>query len=284
MVLINTRESYKINAIERQIRMTFTPALIPDPKDICAIQLNKLISKVKETEVREKDIAPFIEGMMADFADLSKEDIIKKFISAEFNRFIEYYDRAGDLNVTSGKGDRSERSERGNREDRKTGKERRERDSSFGPRTRFFVSLGKRDGLNPGGLLRVICDATGLKSASIGRIDVMPNFSFFEADKTHESLILGKANGTDYEGHSVMIEITQKKREDDRRPGGGGAGSGSRFGRDNSGRGERKGGFGERKGGFNASKGGGKGKRDDRSKSFGNRRFTDKPSSTIKNY
>ena len=262
--------------------MTFTPSLIPNPQDICAIQLNKLISKVKETEVREKDIAPFIEGMMADFADLSKEDIIKKFISAEFNRFIEYYDRAGDLNVTSGKG---ERSERGNREDRKTGKERRERgESSFGSRTRFFVSLGKRDGLNPGGLLRVICDATGLKSASIGRIDVMPNFSFFEADKTHEGLILGKANGTDYEGHRVMIEITQKKREDDRRSGG--SGSGSRFGRDNSGRGERKGGFGERKGGFNASnKGGGsKGKREDRPKSFGNRRFSDKPSSTIKNY
>lgn len=286
LVLINTRESYKIKAIERQIRMSFTPALIPDPKDICAIQLNKLISKVKETEVREKDIAPFIDGMMADFAELSKEDIIKKFISAEFNRFIEYYDRAGDLNVTSGKGERSERGERGergNREERRSGRERRDRDADFGPKTRFFVSLGKRDGLNPGGLLRVICDATGLKSASIGRIDVMPNFSFFEADKTHEGLILGKANGTDYEGHNVMIEITQKKREDDRRPSGG-AGSGSRFGRDNSGRGERKSGFGERKGGFNASKGGGKGKREDRPKTFGNRRFTDKPSSSIKNY
>ena len=200
LVLINTRESYKIKAIERQIRMNFTAALIPSAQEICGIQLNKLIAKVKDTEVKEKDIEPFLEGMMADFADLSKEEIIKKFVSAEFNRFIEYYDRAGDLNVSSGRGERGDRKERGDREDRFDRKDRFERGdrgerSDRGPRdngnrTRFFVSLGKRDGLNPGGLLRVICDSTGLKSASIGRIDVMPNFSFFEADKTDEGAIL----------------------------------------------------------------------------------------------
>ncbi len=251
LVLINTRESYKIKAIERQIRMNFTPALIPSAQEICGIQLNKLIAKVKDTEVKEKDIEPFLEGMMADFADLSKEEIIKKFVSAEFNRFIEYYDRAGDLNVTSGRGERGDRKERGDREDRFDRKDRFERGdrgerSDRGPRdngnrTRFFVSLGKRDGLNPGGLLRVICDSTGLKSASIGRIDVMPNFSFFEADKTDEGAILSKVNGADYEGHTVSVEITQKKDG-----------------------GERRGG-GERKGGFSGGKSGGFGER----KSFG---------------
>lgn len=223
LVLINTRESYKIKAIERQIRMTFTAALIPEASEICGIQLNKLISKVKEIEVKENDIAPFLPAIMADFEELSKEEVIKKFISAEFNRFIEYYDRAGDLNVTSGRGERGERGERGDRgdrgDDRKMGRERRERGGMDENRTRFFVSLGKRDGLNPGGLLRVICDASGLKSGSVGRIDVMPNFSFFEADKADEQAILNKVNGADYEGHRMMVEITQKKPE---RSGGGG--------------------------------------------------------------
>lgn len=255
LVLINTRENYKIKAIERQIRTTFTPAMIPSAQEICGIQLNKLIQKVKETEVKEKDIEPFLEGMMADFSELSKEEVIKKFVSAEFNRFIEYYDRAGDLNVSAGKGDRAERGdrkegrERGDRFDRKDrfesregGRERGERSEraprDMGNRTRFFVSLGKRDGLNPGGLLRVLCDATGMNSASIGRIDVMPNFSFFEADKTDEAAILSKANGADYEGHRVMIEITQKKAEG--RDGGAPRRSGG-FG------GERKEGGGERR-------------------------------------
>jgi ATP-dependent RNA helicase DeaD len=278
LVLINARENYKIKAIERQIRMTFASALIPEASEICGIQLNKLISKVKEIEVKENDIAPFLPAIMADFEELSKEEVIKKFISAEFNRFIEYYDRAGDLNVSGGKGDREDRGERGrDRNDRFDRKDRFERSDrgdrgdrgdrndraprDMGDRTRFFVSLGKRDGLNPGGLLRVICDATGIKSASVGRIDVMPNFSFFEADKGDEGAILSQVNGADYEGHKVMVEITQKKAEGgERRSGGGGErrsfGGGERrsFGgdRERSGGGDR-----DRSGGERRSSGGG---------------------------
>ncbi len=278
LVLINARENYKIKAIERQIRMTFASALIPEASEICGIQLNKLISKVKEIEVKENDIAPFLPAIMADFEELSKEEVIKKFISAEFNRFIEYYDRAGDLNVSGGKGDREDRGDRGrDRNDRFDRKDRFERSDrgergdrgdrsdraprDMGNRTRFFVSLGKRDGLNPGGLLRVICDATGIKSASVGRIDVMPNFSFFEADKGDEGSILSQVNGADYEGHKVMVEITQKKAEGgERRSGGGGErrsfGGGERrsFGgdRERSGGGDR-----DRSGGERRSGGGG---------------------------
>jgi ATP-dependent RNA helicase DeaD len=278
LVLINARENYKIKAIERQIRMTFASALIPEASEICGIQLNKLISKVKEIEVKENDIAPFLPAIMADFEELSKEEVIKKFISAEFNRFIEYYDRAGDLNVSGGKGDREDRGDRGrDRNDRFDRKDRFERSDrgdrgdrgdrndraprDMGDRTRFFVSLGKRDGLNPGGLLRVICDATGIKSASVGRIDVMPNFSFFEADKGDEGAILSQVNGADYEGHKVMVEITQKKAEGgERRSGGGGErrsfGGGERrsFGgdRERSGGGDR-----DRSGGERRSGGGG---------------------------
>lgn len=283
LVLINTRENYKIKAIERQIRTTFTAALIPEASEICGIQLNKLISKVKEIEVKENDIAPFLPAIMADFEDLSKEEVIKKFISAEFNRFIEYYDRAGDLNVTSGKGDRGDRKERGNdRFDRKDRFERGDRGSRDNAnRTRFFVSLGKRDGLNPGGLLRVICDSTGLSSSSIGRIDVMPNFSFFEADKTDESNILSKVNGADYEGHRVSVEITQKKQGggSERKGGFSGGGRSGSFGeRKSSG---SRGGDRDRKGSFSGSKDR-KSSGERKSGGNGNRRFS--VSGGIKNY
>jgi len=301
LVLINTRESYKIKAIERQIRMDFKPALIPSAQEICGIQLNKLIAKVKETEVKEKDIAPFLEGMMADFADLTKEEVIKKFVSAEFNRFIEYYDRAGDLNVTSGKGDRSERGEKRDKNDRFDRKDRFERSDrgdrssrDSGSRTRFFVSLGKRDGLNPGGLVRVICDSTGLKSASIGKIDVMPNFSFFEADNTDVDVILGKVNGADYEGHRVSVEITQKKGGDDRKGGGNFKSGGDFKRRESSGGGFGKSKFesrsGEKRserssGGFGKSSSSDRGTNPHarRERSSSGRRFSDKNSS-VKNY
>ncbi|MEY4289539.1 MAG: hypothetical protein RLZZ30_1627 [Bacteroidota bacterium] len=199
LVLINGREIGKIKAIERQMRTTFTVGEIPNAEEICEIQLMKLINKTIATEVKEDDIAKFMPQILEAFESLSKEDIIKRFVSTEFNRFINYYDRAGDLNAAA----RDDRS--GERKGVKSDRAREE------GKTRFFVSLGRRDGLNPGALLRIVCDATGLKSAAVGRIDLMTSYSFFEADQEHTEKILKNVNGTDFEGHQVSIEVTAQK-------------------------------------------------------------------------
>ncbi len=240
LVLINTRELGKIRQIERTIRTTFTVGNVPNAKEICEIQLLKLADKVISTEVKEDEIEEFLPIIMREFDGLSKEEVVKKFISAEFNRFIDYYERAGDLNASTSR-------DRGDRDDFNEDRGSRNRDR--GPRrdegkTRFFVSLGKRDGLNPGGLLRVICDSTGLRSENIGKIDILASFSFFEADDELADKILSNVNGTEYEGHKVSVEITKNKAEGGSR----GRSGGGRFDGGN----KRSGGFG------------GGGRRDDR--------------------
>ena len=238
LVLVNTRENYKIKAIEKQMRTSFSLGQIPDAKEICEVQLGKLINKVVSTKVKEKDIEGFMPRIMAEFENLSKEEVVKRFISAEFNRFIEYYERAGDLNATGSKNDRGD-------DDRPKRKERRD-DYETG-KTRFFVSLGRRDGLNPGGLLRHVCDQSGLTSSNVGRIDIMTSFSFFEADDEFADKILKGVNGSSYEGNEVKIEITKKERSS----GGGHKSGGSRFG----GSGSRSGGSGSRSGGSGSRSG-----------------------------
>ncbi|HLV40964.1 MAG TPA: DEAD/DEAH box helicase, partial [Brumimicrobium sp.] len=231
LVLINTREKYKINQIEKIINQKFTAAEIPGPEAICAIQLESMIDKVKATRVNEEEIAPFIPHILADLEDLSKEEVIKKFVSAEFNRFLDYYKKAGDLNAkASDRGGDDRGSDRGRRESRGR---RSETDEN---KQRFFVNLGDKDGLNPGGLLRVICDATGLKSDTIGRIDIMPAFSFFDADKSDAEKILAQVQGADFEGKSMNIEKTEDKS------GGGGRSRGGSRGGSRSGGDRRSGG------------------------------------------
>lgn len=212
LVLVNTREMGKIRQIERVIRTTFTAGHVPNAKEICEVQLLQLADKVISAEVKEDDIQEFLPIIMREFDGLTKEEVIKKFVSAEFNRFFDYYQRSGDLNA-------SKEDDRGGRE-----RERRDRGDSEN-KTRFFVNLGRRDGLNPGGLLRVICDSTGLRSDNIGRIDIMASFSFFEADNELVDQILTKANGSDYEGHTVAVEVTRKRQND----GGSRRSSGGRF-------------------------------------------------------
>jgi ATP-dependent RNA helicase DeaD len=264
LVLINTRENGKIRMIEKQMRMEFTKGTIPGPEEICAIQLNKLMDKILKTEVNEKEIESFLPQIYSSFESMSKEDLIKKFVSTEFNRFFDYYNKAGDLNAT-GRGGRDDEGSFSNRRDRGERGERRggrDRDRQEVGKTRFFVNLGRRDGLNPGGLLRVICDSTNLDSSSIGRIDITPSFSFFEADDANVDAILQKANGAEFEGQQVNIEVTKKDRGDKPRGGGfrGGAdrdgfkprsGSARRgtFGGGGSRSGESRGGASHRKGG-----------------------------------
>ena len=242
LVLINTRESNKIRLIEKKIRTTFVEGRIPSAREICEIQLMKLIDNVITTEVRQGDIEEFLPLIMREFDGLSKEEIVKQFVSAEFNRFIDYYESAGDLNARAesgredkfGRGDRGgrnersdrpERGDRGDRGDRGGDRGGRGRDRNDANKTRFFVNLGKRDGLNPGGLLRVACDSTGLQSSSFGRIDILSSYSFFEADNDLAEKIVKAVNGADFEGHTLSVEITKAKADghpsgDDRAGGG----------------------------------------------------------------
>jgi ATP-dependent RNA helicase DeaD len=221
LVLINTRELHKIKTIEKKIRTTFIEGAIPSAKEICEIQLMKLIDNVVSTDVREDDIEGFMPMIMGEFESLTKEEIVKRFVSAEFNRFIEYYERAGDLNASAEKG-RDDRGPKGR--DRGKGRDRNDEN-----KTRFFVNLGKKDGLNPGGLLRVACDSTGLKSSSFGRIDILSSYSFFEVDNSLADKILQDVNGADYEGHTMNVEITKSKSGG----GGGGGRSGHRRSKSN---------------------------------------------------
>jgi ATP-dependent RNA helicase DeaD len=211
---------------------TFAQGKIPNAEEICEIQLMKLIQNTIKIEVKEKDIEKFMPQILSSFESMDKTEIIKKFVSAEFNRFIEYYDRSGDVNQRAKESSR----DGGNRRD----KGARARDEG---KTRFFLSAGKRDGLNPGALLRVVCDAAGIKSTGIGRIDIMTSYAFFDVDEEHTDRILKSVNGTDFEGTKLSVEVTNTQN------GGGSKGSGGN---------KRRSGGGSRGGGnFRSSRGGG---------------------------
>ena len=272
LVLITPKESFKIKSIEKQMRTEFAQGQIPNAEEICEIQLMKLIQNTIDINVKEKDIEKFMPQILASFETMDKTEIIKKFVSAEFNRFIEYYDRAGDLNQRA-KQDSGR--ERGDRKD----KGQRARDEG---KTRFLLSAGRRDGLNPGALLRVVCDAAGIKSDVIGRIDIMTSYAFFDVDEAHTERILKSVNGAEFEGNKLSVEVTNtqnggsKGSGGDRRSGGGRSG-GNRYG---GGGFRRSGGSNfrsKRSGGRDSGRGGSDRRSGDRNGGSGRRSGSDKP-------
>ncbi|WP_276358862.1 DEAD/DEAH box helicase [Daejeonella sp. H1SJ63] len=249
IAIINSKELGKIRQIERVIGKQFTKAEIPNGFDVCEKQLFALVHKVHNVEVNEEQIEQYIPRIMEEFKDLSKEDIIKRFASLEFNRFLEYYSKAPDLNVSG-----DERSfERGERPDRAF------RSSTSPGYTRLFMNLGSVDDFTRGDMLGFICNNTKISGKSVGKIDLKGVFTFFEVEESAVNQVIEGFKSVDFQGRSVRIELAGDREggSSDRGSYRGGSGGGRREGggyRGGSGGGRREGASGRREGG---SSGGG---------------------------
>ncbi|ACU60562.1 DEAD/DEAH box helicase [Chitinophaga pinensis] len=204
IAIITGRDTGKIRQIERVIGKKFTKVDVPDGFAVCEKQLFGLVHKVHNVVVNEEQIEPYLERIFEEFASMTKEEIIKRFASLEFNQFLEYYQDAPDLNV---------------KEERRSA-EGGERRSSNGKFTRLFINLGSVDDFTRGDMLRYLCDTSGVRGNKIGRIDLKGVYSFFEVENDVVEKFQQTFKKAEYNGRSVRIEMSQDG--DKRRSGGGG--------------------------------------------------------------
>lgn len=190
--IINQKEAGKIRQIERVIGKKFTKAEIPSGFDVCEKQLFALVHKVHNVEVNEAQIEQYIPRIMEEFKDLDKEEIIKRFASLEFNRFLEYYKNAPDLNAS---------------EDRRDSGERMARSSSNADFTRLFINLGSVDDFTRGDMLGYICNTAKISGRSVGKIDLKGVFTFFEVENEVADTVIQNFRDAEHQGRSVRIEL-----------------------------------------------------------------------------
>lgn len=246
IAIVTPREVNKIRDIERIIQNTFTKADVPDGVAVCEKQLFNLVNKLHTVEVKDEEIENYLPKIYEELKDLSKEELIKRFISEEFNRFYAYYQNSQDLNIGNDGGNN-------------------------GKTTRFFINMGQLDGFNRNSIKDFLVEISSLNARVIFNVDVKNSFSFFETENKHvdEFLALNK-KGIEFNARVISFEVSKAKpsggygekrsygggsREDGRRSYGGG-GERRSFGGSREG-GERKSYGGNREGGERKSYGGG---------------------------
>jgi ATP-dependent RNA helicase DeaD len=177
--IIHSKEKFKIKDLERMLKKSFEQQQIPNGLEVCKKQLFFMIDRMQNVEVNEEQIAPYIPQIMKQLETLNKEEILKRFVSLEFNRFLDYYKNSEDLNYHENP--RTSKGEFGERKfDRGERTERSERGSKSGNRVRLKMNVGEREGIDPKRFLGIINDVTGDKSISIGAIEVTNKFTFFD--------------------------------------------------------------------------------------------------------
>lgn len=206
IAIINLREKGKIRQIEKVLGKQFAVGEMPTGKQICEKQLFKVIDDLEKVKVNEEEIEPYMTEVYRKLDWLSKEDVIKRLVSHEFNRFLEYYRGHDELDIPT------ERSgERGSRGmSSRSGRSRGERSTKAEPGfIRFFINLGKMDNFYAKELIQMVNSKIRGKRIDIGRIDLMKNFSFFEVDEKQAPLIPKALNKAQFNGRQVVVEETK---------------------------------------------------------------------------
>ena len=206
IAIINLREKGKMREIERIINKKFIMGEMPSGKQICEQQLIKLIDDIEKVKVNDEEIESFLPGIYRKLEWLSKEDLIKRVVSMEFNRFLEYYSNAPEIETPSMNDRRSEREPKG-RKDHGSAREKTERKAEKGY-TRLFLNVGKTDGFYANQIIELINRNMKKQRTTIGRIDLMQNFSFFEVAENQAQDVIKALNKVNLNGgRKIVVEV-----------------------------------------------------------------------------
>lgn len=234
IVLLTSKEISKVRILERLTKTKFNQVEVPNGMEVCGKQLVNLMHRIHDVSVDETAIAEFLPSIYEEMKDLDKEEILKRFVSLEFNRFLEYYKTAPDLNA---------RSERGSRDEGRGSSNVGRSDVA-----KLFINLGKMDNVDKGFLTDYISHIADIPKQAIKWVGIKDTFSFVEVKPEVVPTILEEFRDQKFKKRPVRVELRDGGKNGDKedfkvarqlRPRGefGGGGRNERFSRDSRGSG-----------------------------------------------
>jgi ATP-dependent RNA helicase DeaD len=194
VVISNSREGRKIKSIENKSQIKFIKKDVPTGKDICSKQLFNLIEKIEKVKVDEKQISPFLPEIYKKLDWLSREDLIKHFVSAEFNRFLDYYKGNKDIKINNDSNSKATKTEK--------------KRNIF---ENLSINIGRKHSVSPIELITLINRITKTNDVEIGSIDIRQSYTIFEIDKNVFKTLIDKSKDFDFNGIGLNIKKSKDK-------------------------------------------------------------------------
>ena len=220
IALINMHERRRINDLERRNNIKISLEQIPDGKAICENRLVALLNKVIESPINEEEIKDYLPPAYEALCHLDKKEIIKRFVSVEFNHFLEYYRHAGDINVKPKAMDSRPPRDQGPRSDSRSRGPRADASDS----KRFVINMGRSHKINAGAIVRIICENCKIPSNQVGEISLGHDQTFFDVKKESADAVREGMGNVKLDGRKVSVRAATPQGEG--RPAGGGGGHG----------------------------------------------------------
>jgi len=231
IAITNMKEKYKITDIEKLLKKKFEFKQVPSGKEVCEKRVLDIVDRLRSIEVDHEEIEQFLPAVYEKLESLSREQLIKHFVAMEFNRFLDYYKSADELNAPQEREMvefRKPKAKPKTRAKQRDGYSRPSPETGF---TRFYINLGEKDRITPPDLLGLVNRSTRQRNVEVGRIDIMRKFSFFEVDEYFTETLLAGFRDITVNKKKVIVEITSGERNFAPKPfNGKGNGNGKRNG------------------------------------------------------
>ena len=210
--IIHIKERRRLADIERFIKKPFEKGLVPTTERIIEKQLFNLADRLEKVEVKDEEVEKYLDPVLKKLGWLSAEDLVKRIVSLEFNRMLEFYKGSENLDIPEErkpreKGEKRQRGERAPRAAAGDGKAV-QAEPGF---TRIFINLGKRDGIFPKQLISFMNSLVHHR-IEMGRIDLLTNFSFFEVPEQDARFVIKDMDGADWKGRRVSVSVAGEEQ------------------------------------------------------------------------
>ena len=212
MSIVHSREVFRLRQIERIVQAPFHKLEIPSGKDVCRKQFFYFMDKLLQTDISHGNYETYVPMLEEKFADISKEEILKRVAAMEFDRFLKYYENAEDLNIRDDRKARTAPQRDYGARDQGRGRDTRGREFSGGGNfTKLFVNLGTKDGFYKASFLQYILDMSELRKESLGRIDMKEMNSWIEIDKSSANKMVKALDGKTYKGRRIRMNEANRQ-------------------------------------------------------------------------
>lgn len=215
VAIIHSREKGRLKDIERIISKSFERKEVPTPNRIIEKQLYSLADKIEKVEVNDAEMENYLPGVIKKLGWLSADDLIRRVLSLEFQRLLDYYKDAPVIDFVESKSSKKEKNDKGSNKDRGGNRSDKEKDRRTAEKgmERIYVNLGKNDGFYAGNLIDLLNKNIEGTRIEVGRIDLMPNYSLFDIKKRDARLVVNSLKGLDFMGKRIYSEIAVAEKD-----------------------------------------------------------------------
>ena len=210
VAIIHSREKGRLREIERIIGKTFERKEVPTPEHIIEKQLFSLADRIERVEVNDSEMEKYLPGVMKKLGWLTSEDLIKRVLSLEFRRLLEYYKDAPKIDLIDEKPAKNRKDKK--KEEPRSMEEKDRRTASKGME-RVYVNVGKRDGFFAGNLIETLNKNVAGPRVDVGRIDLMPSYSLFDVKKSDAKRVVNSLKGAEFFGKRLYSEIAEADKD-----------------------------------------------------------------------